>query len=47
LPKRTKPQRDMLDCPIFARWHDRIHRYSDDALPRWVEPQSGDEIAIR
>jgi hypothetical protein len=41
-------QRDMLEHPIFrvaptiASAHIRAM-----ALPRWVEPQSGDEIAVR
>ncbi len=32
MPKHTNPQRDMLEHPIFALPHNRIHPYSDDAL---------------
>jgi hypothetical protein len=32
MPKHTNPQCDMLEHPIFALPHNRIHRYSDEAL---------------
>ena len=32
MPKHTNPQCDMLEHPIFALPHNRIHPYSDDAL---------------
>ena len=32
MPKHTNPQRDMLEHPIFALPHNRIHPYSDHAL---------------
>src|SRR5208337_3684219 len=32
MPKHSNPQPDMLEHPIFALPHNRIHPYSDDAL---------------
>jgi hypothetical protein len=47
MPKHTNPQRDMLEHPIFALPDKRIHHIWTMPLPRWVEPESGDEIGVR